>query len=268
MKLKELFLVLILTLSTNVFSQLTLDGSLTEGYYRYGFLPEQGHVIYNMDSDWSTGTYKIYIYNLSFSLIKEIDLSSLGESQFPFFNQVESEKDIIISQYLFNQDSKIEFILELNNVYKVYNEELSLIQTFPIGYQERVTSISLHNLSNDENNPNYKLKLSSEEESYFYNIVGNPFETREPTNTPQLKSDSDSFIVVSDSSGDMFTAEFTDYTIGHLYVTNIEGKAIEQHVLNGTQKEIKINLQMEPNGIYLISLITKDQNKNTIKIVK
>ncbi len=268
MKLKELFLILILTLSTNVFSQLTLDGSLTEGNYRYGYLPEQGHIIYNMDSDWSAGTYKINIYNLSFSLIKEIDLSSLGKSEFPSFNQVESENDIIISQYLFNQDSKVEFILEINDVFKVYNEELLLIQTFPIGYQERVTPISLHNLSNDENNPNYKLKLSSEEESYFYNIVGNPFETREPTNAPQLKSDSKSFTVVSDSSGDMFTAKFTDVTIGHLLVTNVEGKTIEQHVLNGTQKELKINLRMEPSGIYLISLIKKDQNKNTIKISK
>ncbi|MCT4647160.1 MAG: T9SS type A sorting domain-containing protein [Carboxylicivirga sp.] len=267
MKFKGLILILLLAVSVNVFAQLTLDATLSNGYYHKGFLPEYGHIFFKSERD--TDGLKIYIFDENYSLIKEIDLSNIANyPELPWFNDIDSHKDLILSQYLFNDDSKIEIILSIENNFVVYNEEKRLIQTLPVGHEGRYAAISLYNLSDDDNNPNYKLKLSSDETTYIYDIIGNPFESRTPTSSSQLKCEAKDFQVVSGRANGIFLVHFSDYMNGRLLVTDIEGKVIKQYKLSGNQKVHQIDLQAESSGIYLISIITKDQKKTTIKVVK
>lgn len=277
MKTIGILFILLFAISSNLFSQLTLEKTLaadansdSNGWERFniGYLPDYGYVIFDFEyyQYIDVKTSKIKIYKCSdFSFIKEINLISLGECNIICENNLDKRFNIGISQYLFNQDSKIEFIIARNGRYQVYNEDLSLIQELPYGYYGDGEGLTLIEVESET--PTYKLKATSKNESFFYNIVGNPFISKTSTKVPILKSTSLAFSVISNSSQWLFVAKVAEETKGRITVTNTNGQIIKQIDLNGLLTEIPINLQNEANGIYICTLTT-NVGKQTVKIIK
>lgn len=281
MKTKELILFFLLLLSGNVISQVSHDNtfssdsqsSVTDGLYFTCYLPDYGYVIYYIEGadPMSPDPDQLYIYSLSdYTLIKTIALS---KSMRLHLNQENPKFNFQLSQYIFNDDAKIEFIgidWDLNK-WVVYNEDMQLVQELHEYGSSEGVEWKLINLSDDDASPNYKIMVADNQNCYVYSVSGNPFESKSATpipNAPQLKSSTSLFTVTSNGTDGMFIANIIAESAGKILVTKTNGQLVQQTDVRLNSKSLPINLQSQSRSIYLITYITADGNKQTIKVVR
>jgi hypothetical protein len=277
---RELFTTLSLFLCNLLFGQLTLDHSFScndcsgSGVrYQIGYLPDYDYVIYQQESVYQYDEItqsntviknKIKIYDFSYNLIKEIDLSPLGNNYWTLqnYNFFDKRFNIGITQYLFNKDSKIELVLTTNDskIY-VYNEDLKLIQVFLSHGGSSMVLIEL----NDQI-PIYKLKV---EEFDFYNVEGNPFATSATSYSNTIEKHVNSLFAISPNPSDgVFTARISQPMKGRIIICDSNGLIIKQIEINESNIDVPINLINVSDGIYFCQLITSNNEKSTLKIIK
>ncbi len=279
MKLKHLLLlILIISIKGNLFCQVLLEKTFTSevsggnGWERFnmGYLPDYGYVIFDFEfyQYVDVKTNKIKIYDRNYNLIKEIDCISLGESYLLSEDNFDKRFNIGISQYIFNSDPKIEFIMEHNDKYMVYNEDLDFIQELPYGYYGDGAGLSL--VQTDDESPIYKLKAVTSNECFFYKIARNPFVTPNSTQNIAVKSNSTILMTISQNpSSGLFKLKLAKNTSGKLFVFDINGKLIRNAYVDYSQNnEPSIDIRNEPDGIYLCSIITDKNVVQSVKVVK
>jgi hypothetical protein len=113
--------------------------------------------------------------------------------------------------------------------------------------------------------------VADNQNCYLYSVTGNPFESKNPTpipNAPQLKSSTSLFTITSTGSEGTFTANFIAEDTGKLLITKTNGQLVHQTDVRSGVKSLPINLQSQSRSIYLVTYITKEGNKQTIKVVR
>ena len=55
---------------------------------------------------------------------------------------------------------------------------------------------------------------------------------------------------------------------GQIVVNSTDGRLIKQYKLNGLNETQQIDLEDQPTGVYIITLMTAEQRKSNIKIYK
>ncbi len=274
-------ILLFLMILPNVNSQISLNGTIApdENYhtengvdYNLGYLPQYGYVLYMYEYDtMSESNKKIKIYNLNCILIKEIDCTPLDSWNLNPNVYRDGKEDITISQYLFNKDDKIEFILEDYNGSGgliVYNEDLEIIFTFPSGYWEN-NHFKL--ICIEEETPTYKLQYYTDDYCYIYDIEGNPF-SNTSTSSEMIMTNIDVLKNISVSpnpSNGLFTININKSINGTLSIYNLNGEKIIQKNITYANPKIEIDFQNQINGTYICKIVTNDgKYTKAIKLIK
>jgi hypothetical protein len=271
----------VLLFSVCSFGQLTFDHTLViEDYSNYdnrcviGFLPDHDYVIYQHEyvSEWdnqaqasSLVTSKIKIYDFSYSLVKEIDIISLGNCSLMGFNEFDKKFNIGVTQYLFNQDALIEFVVTKDSKIQVYNENLSLVQEFESATNNLGEEMQLIRL-NDA--PEYKLKVGQYNEFQFYSVAGDPFQAPGATQTSVLKSGKDFISVFPNPTTGIFTVRFTKEITGNLTVIDMNGRCVKRSVIAEPVLEHKVDLTGLSAGTYFCQVNSDENDVQTVKVIK
>lgn len=281
---RTLFILMALFVSNLVFGQLSLEKNLSiDDYSGYGnrcvigYLPDYDYVIYQQEyvSEWNdqsqTSTVlknRIKIFDFSYTLIKEIDLKSLGNASLFGFENENKKMNIAISQYLFNQDSKIEFILKKDSKIQVYNEDLVLIQEFvgstQLGLGDEMELLEIP----DNSNIVYKLKIGQYAEYQFYSVPWNPFIVPTTTKSASITAERKLFQIYPNPVKNELKIIYTSSFDGNIVITDLNGKKLKQVEVITSHNEQLVDLSELTNGMYFCQLITDDNQKQTVKFIK
>jgi len=261
-----------------LFCQLTYDKTLAiEGYSDYdnrcviGYLPDYDYIIYQQDYVCSKNTLeknKIVIYDLSYNLVKEIDIAPLGKQILLGFDNKDKKFNIGVTQYLFNQDSLIEFIVQKDNQISVYNENLDLIQKFSDSTGSSL-GMEIELIVLEDDTPYYKLKVGQYKEFQFYNIDHNPFESPYASKSmPLPELEGQLFTISPDPTNEMLIVKYSKKTRSLLLITDENGRIVKQIEICGADTEIPISIHNLMGGTYFCHLTTYDNRKITERFTK
>jgi hypothetical protein len=221
---------------------------------------KEGVSIYEPRTYYTTKN-SVKIYDLTYTLIKEINLLPLGEVYLPGYKDSNKKHNAIITQYLFNKDSKIEFVVARDEGFQVYNEDLNLIQEIPC--EGGATNISFGDdveiINFGDKSPNYKLIINFEgTNTKIYSIEGDPFITPTSTKVSTKQAGSFEFSISPNPIKDELIATFSHPIEGKLIISDSNGRLIQQINVSNSSTKLPINLSHLKSGMYYCQLITNN----------